>query len=528
MKRVITTCMAALMTFGLLTGCTNSGKSGAATTPAPAATTNNEATKADQNAEAKTTEQSAEAVPCKFLVPGDEPTEGAAVLSLINERMASDNVGVNLAFQYIPWDAWDQKINLMLSTGEEFDMFHVMNDRVSLSNYAARNALADITEEMNAYGENIKKYNPDIMMKAGQVGGKQYAIPAYWVEFSIDPQITIRKDIMREYGITEMPKSFTELLDAYEVVMKNWKGVQKPYLTYYAASSTGIGADKKTYSTWPYIVVDNMIYVNQDGTIKSYFETEEFKKACDNAREMYNRGLINPDVLTYTNDQLNSQLNSGDWFIHFGTYGGAVSNLQTNYPNLTVEDFGFIDFAPEKPNVRPYGTRNMNAVPLSSKNPAAPVKLVNWIYANQANYDLFMYGRENVDFKPVEPRNREDIVDPVKNVPLYSFADWMIGNVQYLRPALGSPTITNEILFNADKNAVDSIAASFTFDASNVQTQYADVKTQISAVVAPMGAGVKDYESNIDNALSLLKKAGIDDIVNEYKAQFEAFKANNQ
>ncbi|MFD2875918.1 hypothetical protein ACFTAO_08070 [Paenibacillus rhizoplanae] len=58
---------------------------------------------------------------------------------------------------FIPWDAWDQKLNLMLSTGEEFDLFHVMQDRTPFSNYYTRGALADISEEIDKYGANLKK-----------------------------------------------------------------------------------------------------------------------------------------------------------------------------------------------------------------------------------------------------------------------------------------------------------------------------------------------------------------------------------
>lgn len=496
MKKALTLLLAVIMISGILAGCGS----------------NNETSGTNKT------------VKCIYLVPGDEPTDLAIVQGLINDKMAADGVGVELEFKYIPWDAWDQKINIALSTNEKFDMFHVMNDRVSLASYASRGALADITEAVNQYGENIKKYNPDIMMKAGQVGEKQYGIPAYWVEFSINPQITIRKDIMREYGITEMPTTFEELTAAYEKVMKEWKGAQKPYVMLIGSTMSGLNLTAKTYDAWPFVNYEKMINVSQDGTIKNYFETEEFKQDCYNARTWYEKGLINPDVLVFTNDQLNAQLNSGDWFIHLGTYGNSIESIKKNYPDITVDDFGFIDLAPEKPNVRPYGTRNMQAIPLSSEHPEAGVKVVNWIYANQDNYDLFLYGREGVDFKKVEPRNREDIIDPAKNLPLYNFADWMIGSVEYLRPAIGSPTITNELLFNKDKTAVDGICAQFTFDAKNVQTQMADVQTQISAVIAPIASGIKDYDSNIEEALSLLKKAGADDIIKEFKTQFEASK----
>jgi hypothetical protein len=69
---------------------------------------------------------------------------------------------------------------------------------------------------------------------------------------------------------------------------------------------------------------------------------------------------------------------------------------------------------------------------------------------------------------------------------------------------------------------VEGYAAMFTFDASKVQTQYADVQTQILAVIAPIATGVQDYDSNIENALKQLKAAGVDDLIAEFKAQLDA------
>ena len=241
MKKTTKRMAAIIMTFAMMAtlfaGC---GKGENATTAA------GETPAADSSVE-NTGAATEETVECLYVVPGDEPSDLEAGLAAINAKMAEDGVGVTIKLQYIPWDAWDQKINLMLSTGEKFDLFQVMNDRVSLANYASRGALADISEEMQLYGENILKVNPEIMMKSGQVKGVQYAIPAYWVESAIDPEIFIRKDIMEKYGITEVPTTWEELTTAYETVMKNWEGAQKPHLLIYIKNSV-------INYKWPFII----------------------------------------------------------------------------------------------------------------------------------------------------------------------------------------------------------------------------------------------------------------------------------
>ncbi len=466
-----------------------------------------------------------ETVPMLYVVPGDEPVDLAIVLGMVNEKIAADGAGVEVSLQYIPWDAWDQRLNLMLSTGEDFDMFTVMNDRVTISNYASRNALADLTDIIQEHGQNILDLNPEIMMQSGMVNGRQYGIPAYWFESALGPEMTMRKDIMEHYGIENEPTTFEELTEQYEKVMNEWEGPVKPYFPLVGANSYDFGIMNKTYDNYPFFVYDGIFFVTQDGVVQNYFETDEFRQNSENARVWYEKGLINPDVLVFTNDQLTNQLNSGDWFIHPGTIGN-VEPLKSNYPDITVDDFLWIDFAPDKPEVRPYGTRNMQAIPLSSEQPEAGVKFINWLYANQENYDLFMYGREDIDYEKVEPKGRISINDEAYNTPLYYFSDWMIGNVEFERTDVNAPTITNENLYVANENAEDSIAAGMQFDATSVQTQLADVKTQMSAVIAPIATGVQPYEGNIDEALDLLQKAGIDELVAEFQAQLDAHLGN--
>ena len=82
----------------------------------------------------------------------------------MNEKLAADGVGIQVELTYIAWDVWDQRINLMLSTGEKFDCFQVMNDRVTLTSYASRGALADLTDIMAQFGENIIAIVPDLGM----------------------------------------------------------------------------------------------------------------------------------------------------------------------------------------------------------------------------------------------------------------------------------------------------------------------------------------------------------------------------
>lgn len=219
---------------------------------------------------------------------------------------------------------------------------------------------------------------------------------------------------------------------------------------------------------------------------------------------------------------MNNQLNTGDWFVHAGTIGD-ITSLKTNYPELTVDDFVWLDFDTETPEIRPYGTRNMQAVPLSSEHPESAVKFINWLYEDEENFNLFHFGTEGVDYNKLEDGAYEVIANDTGSSN-WKFETWITGNINYILLNGNAPAPTNEHLYTVDETAVDGIASLMTFDASSVQTQVADVNTQISALIAPMACGVVKYDDGIEEALSMLEKAGIDDIVAEFQAQFDASK----
>ncbi len=512
-KRIILLILITALGAALLTACFDTGVGSQGTTKSTAG---------------NTIESASEVITCKYVLPGDKPVEYEAVEEMINEKMLADGVGVKLQRQYIAWDAWDQKVNIMLSTGEEFDLLNVMNDVTPISFYVSKGALTDITEYMNQYGSAIKKVNPDIMIEAAKVKDRIYAIPAFWVEFSHSPEMTIRLDILKKYNLP-VPKSFEELTETFQIVMEKWEGDRKPYIPLIGSKVYKFGLDHKSYDTWPFWVYDDIFYVNQNTSeVKCYFETEEFKQDCQNANDWYKKGLINPDVLVFKSEHLNSQLDSGDWFGHAGTYGNSIDNIKKNYPNITVDDFEFLNFFPNKPNLRPYGTRNMNAVPVTSKNPEAGVKFINWLYSNQDNYDLYLYGREGIDYIKKGDRKREDIIDLAKGRPLYFADDWMIGNLNFSRQAGNSPAATSKILFNVDETAVDSIAGGFVFDATSIQAELANVRTEIAAYMTPIACGVVEYDKAYPEAIEKLRAAGLEKVMNTYRTQFEAYKAANK
>lgn len=518
MKNRATMLLAAMVGVTALAGCSGKGNSSVSSggSGSQTAKTTQEGNQGEQAAPVK----------IKYVVPGTKPKDYDEVFKKVNEKLKADGVGVEVEKTFIPSDAWDQKLNLMLSTGEEFDLFHIMQDRTPFSSYYNRGALADISDAVEKYGANLKANIPDDIFDGAKIGDRYYAVPSFWVEMASEGEFDIRQDILRQNNL-QVPTTPDELVSAWETVMANWKGSSKPYFGTTAdfdPISLHTTVLHRTYDTFPFTVKDKFFYVNQDGEVKSWIETEEFKKDAAFMRELYTKGITNPDILVMKTEQVKAQLDSGDWFVNLGTAGNLAA-LQKNNPDATVDDIGVVWFNPEKPYLRPLTFKNGNAVPVNSKHPEAAVKFLNWMLASQENYDLVQYGIEGEHYTKDGDKGMQAINDPTNNnKPGYKGSESQLGNINFMRfDLVNSIPANNKVLYELNANAVNSVAANFVFDPTNVRTEFTNIATEAAASITPIYMGVQEYDKAFPAALSKMKKAGLDSVIAEYQRQFKEY-----
>ena len=458
-----------------------------------------------------------EMVTIKYVIPGSEKEDQAMVMAAVNEKLAAD-LGIQVELVCIPWDVWDQKLNLMLSTGEEFDLFHVMQDRVSFATYYSRGGLADLTEALNTYGQNILASIDSSVMDAAKIGDSYYCIPTAWCELGVEGVFTYRADILEKYG-REVPTTPAELLDTLEYIIQNWDGDEIPYLpmlSNYNPSSSHLTVLHSQYDSYPFNVVDGIFMVDQEGNVSSWVESEEFKADCDWKHEAYERGILDPDILTFTEEQQIDKLQRGEFVFHLGTCDYYDYTVQY-YPELQLDDIKIARLNSDKGAIRPWAFKNCNAVSSTSTHVNEAVQFINWLYSDQANFDLFFYGIEGTHYT----LNEDGSINTLNTN--WSFSTWMAGNMTYQRYASTMLPAVKDYQYTVSDNAVNSVAGGFFFDASTVQAEYSNVQTEMEAVIAPIIMGVQSYDDAFPAALQRLKDAGLDTVVAEYQRQFNAY-----
>ena len=462
--------------------------------------------------------------PMRYVQPGTLPTDYETGINAVNEKLAADGIGVEVEIIRIPWGEYDTKLNLMLSTGEPFELLHVMQDVKNMSALAALGAIVSVDPYLDSYPGLVEKFTETEWL-GSLYNGEHFAVPCSWRSFdNTMSYLDLRTDVMKAVGYDEFPA--TSVDDVIDLMKKSQDYILeetgiKAYNWFHQNQDTAHWLHR-TYDSYPFYVENSLglVLARQDGTIDSFYESEEFKNDCAVYYTLYQAGLVNPDVLNLDHSVMYDDASLGAFLPSqtFDPYTGVTIKQKTGI-DTTVD---WVEMFPEKPEMIYTFVQNLNAISATAEDPESGLKFLDWLYADKANHDLFHYGIEGVHYTPVGDDKIEYIKDENDNT-LYTMDTWMSGYLPYMRFAADAPD--NHITYMTYKaeNAVVSPIAGFIFDASNVQTELSNLQTEIIASIYPIKIGMVSYEDNIDQAISNLKAAGLDAYLDEYRAQFSAY-----
>ena len=462
--------------------------------------------------------------PMRIVQPGTLCEDYDTGIAAVNEKLLEDGVNIEVSMTRIPWDAYAEKLNLMLTTGEEFELLHVMQDVKNLSSIAGMGAMISIDELMEKYPDLYNKFTETEWLGT-LYNGEKYAVPCYWRTFdNVMSYMTYRSDVAEAVGYDEFPETTEEIID----LMKKSQD--------YIVEETGAKAYSwmhqnqdtahwlhRSYDTYPFYVENSLgiVLIRQDGTVDSFYESEEFKQDADTYYEMYQAGLIDPDILNR-----DSQKKYDD------AKFGAMLPSQTFDPNqgVTMQENGVEgaevkwvrSFSEDTPDMIYTYVQNLNAISATAEDPESGLKFLNWLYASEENHNLYHYGIEGTHYTMTGDHRMEQVKGEDGNA-IYDMTTWMTGYLPYMNYAYNSTDDYIDYSTYKSENYVISPAAGFIFDATNVQSELTNLQTEIIASIYPIKVGMVPYEENIDAAIEKLKAAGLDTYLEEYRTQFAAY-----
>lgn len=499
---------AGLLAVAMVAGCSNSSgnSNGGGTASGSSSPSGGSSPSASSSGSA-----SQEVVKLTAAFPGQESPAQKSVLKAINDKLKADGLNIEVDIKYLD-DYWN-KLALNIAGGTVYDLAWAHSS--TLSDLVAKKVYQPIDDELKSYGPDLLANTPDYVLKGGQVQGKQYALARAIPMTGFNNVYDIRGDLREKYGI---PKITTvEGLESY------FDAIKKNEPNMFPIAGYNIQELFPVYANYYFPIGDGGQYpvyidpADSTHTVKSFLDSDAFAQAVAKKKEWKDKGWLNTDA----NMNIDEGFDNGKVAAVAANIFRASERVDTitqNVPGAKVET---VYLEPKTRYIFSAGD-NMLAVPSTSKHVKEAVELINWIKKDQANYDLWSYGVEGVNYKLVD--GAVD-VSSIPDADKYNANVWMWNDLRLARFSTNYPKEDIETLKSWDSKSQVTPFVGFTLDQSKIKAQISNIQAIMTEYIPNLGYGVTDYSKVKDEMMKKLKAAGLQDVIDETQKQINAYLA---
>lgn len=304
--------------------------------------------------------------------------------------------GVELKLVVIPQDSWMEKSNMMLISGEDWDVMNIVEDKGNWSKYYQKDAL----QTWDAYFELMPNYvahvTDEMLISCRNAEGETYALPRSpaWPKGGTP---AIREDWLEALNM-ETPTTIKELEAYFAGVAENDMNGngdttdEIPFLPF-------VGIEDDTFR--PYFMGFNGDrYLNDAGEIVPWYMHENTWLMLETLQKWYANGWMQKDYLTTEIQQgfdLVTANRVGGWFGPWNAGVRPASAGITDDVNMVWTSVSNLTDYPEGGGALWYSEPEYLAeivLNKHSKNADWACKYLDWVYASVDNYMLCTYGIE--------------------------------------------------------------------------------------------------------------------------------------
>lgn len=423
-------------------------------------------------------------------------------VSKVNEY-AGEKIGVNIEMEVIPWGAWDDRRNIIISTNEPYDIIFGTG-----KNYVPDiklGAYCDITDMIEANMPELYAMMPEEYWTAVKIDGRAYGIPTY-KDNAISNYAIWDRELVDEYSLDigsmleldDLTDTF-EMLKAekndYPVYVKN-DGV---YFIFDVYDQIGGGTQ-----------ILGVRYDDADARVCFTLEEPDIYAQLQTIHEWNKKGIINPDAATLSEARVYNM-----WRVAQGWETAGVTSWGPQMgKEVVVQKVGDTILSSE--TVR----GSLNMISTNSKYPEECLKFLNLVNTDTKLRDMFYYGEEGVNFE----YNEDGKAHKINN-------DWAMAG--YTQGTFFTVTQVDTDEFNQweeikelNDNAVNSVVFGFTFDTTEIADKLSNCSEIWLRYRSEVMTGVQDPAKCIPEIKEELMNAGFQDVLDEAQRQVDAFMAN--
>lgn len=447
-----------------------------------------------------------------FPVNGQIPKDMQEVIDEVN-KITMKKINVKVVAAPISNAQYTQQINLMISGGEKLDL---MTERgFNLTGDVAKNQLMPIDSLLKSHGQEVVKSLGDYI-KAGQVNGKQYAVPAIR-NMANAYGICMRKDILDKYSID--PTKIKTLDDVEAVFKKVQAGEPNLIMTMSQSSGTSL------YSyMYPIDALGDGFGVLPDFgksglKVVNHYATPEYANAVKFIRRWYDQGYIMKDNATNTQAGP-ATIKAGKAFSFFTSLKPGYDIQASNSCGTEMVSSTLIPGYSTTDGVAGYSM----SIPVGTKNPEKVMQFMNLMYSDPQVINLFDWGIEGKHYTKVSGAN--NVIDYPNGITATTTGYGLNMGFQFGNQLLSyvwkgdSPDLYTK-LADFNKSATLSKAFGFLFNGASVKTEFAALTNVNNQYKIALEDGMLDPDTTLPKYISALKDAGIEKYIAEKQKQLD-------
>lgn len=444
-------------------------------------------------------DSSDEVVTLKWITVGNGmPANYDAWKEHINPYL-EEKIGVNIEMEVVAWGDWDNRRNVVVNSGEEFDILFTDGQRYLTE--AKLGAFTDITELVQTAAPDLYEYLPSDYWDAVSVDGSIYSVPTY-KDSSLTQYLVWDKAIADKYNVDiENLITYESLTDSL-LEIKEGEGVSPYVLDRGGAYGFLDVYDNMGTGLKPLAVR----YDDETRTVVNVFEQEEVLEQLEVIHEWYNQGIINPDAPTLEELPIYRTL--------FMAQGWPSAAKTTWGPNMGAEAVAvqFEETIVSNGTVR----GSLNAISSGSKHPEKCLEFLQLVNLDSYVRDAFYYGLEGENFNYTD----DGKIDKLNS-------DWEMAG--YTQGTFFTVSQLAEDEFNQwdevkelNENAKGSVLLGFDMDTDNVQNELANCLEVYNKYSSELLTGAREPRELVETISAELEAAGFNKLMEEAQNQIDA------
>lgn len=442
----------------------------------------------------------------------------------INE-ITRKKINVEINLNILESGNYTEQVNLMVAGGEKIDLMVTLpGGSAHFNSMVSQNQLTDITDLLAEYAPELLQELPERWLEGTTVDRQVYAVPS--MGNKVTPLYFVcRKDIVEKTGIDSSTISDANGLE--ELFAKALE--VEPDIVPVAISKTGFASgylidEEGAFQKYDGIGDGNnqiVCVMEENGaTVYNTYERPEFLETAQRFKEWYENGYIYTDAATYT-DAARSLVASNVAFGYFGMIPAGGEATESEYCTHEME---FICLDTE-PLLTTSKLRQFTwAVPSTSKEPEAAVKLLNLLYTDPDVLNLITWGIEDVHYQTLEDGTIDFLDGEDVNTCGYYIGDItnILGNGYLAKVRNGQQVDLREQAKAANNKATLSEYLGFDFDTTGMENEVSAITVTIEEYRPSLITGLytdrmyTEFIEKLKDSGSETFISGIQDQLDEY------------